>query len=188
MPPELLRSSRLVLRRFGRRDVDHVVAAVRESLPELHQWLPWAHLAYERNDASGFIRDSMAAWREERAFDYAIRRPADLNRHLGNVSIWHVSKTARTGEIGYWVRSDEVGKGIATEATERLIRLGFEELGMHRVTLRIAVGNRASERVAEKLGFTAEGVLREELMVRGQWMDHTLYGLLAHEFRRQRTS
>jgi len=187
VPPELLRTGRFVLRRFGRRDVDQVAKAVQESLPELHEWLPWAHLEYERNDAAGFVRDSIQAWREERAFDYAIRRPDDLERHLGNVSIWHVSKTARIGEIGYWVRTDEITKGIATEATERLMRLGFQELGLHRVMLRIAVGNRASERVAEKLGFTAEGVLREELMVRGKWMDHTLYGLIEHEFRRLRT-
>jgi RimJ/RimL family protein N-acetyltransferase len=86
-----------------------------------------------------------------------------------------------TGEIGYWVRSDETAKGVATEATAALVRVGFEELGFHRLTLRIAVGNRASERVAEKLGFTREGVLREELLIRGRWTDHTLFALLEHE-------
>ena len=43
--------------------------------------------------------------------------------------------------------------------------------------------NRASERVAEKLGFVREGVLREELLIRGIWTDHSLYSILEHEFR-----
>jgi RimJ/RimL family protein N-acetyltransferase len=64
-----------------------------------------------------------------------------------------------------------------------LMRVGFDVLGMHKIVLRIAVGNRASERVAEKLGFVREGVLREELLIRGIWTDHTLYSILEHEFR-----
>ena len=56
---------------------------------------------------------------------------------------------------------------------------------MHRITLRIAVGNRASERVAEKLGFTQEGLLRKEVLVHGVWLDHTLWALLEEEFRRE---
>jgi RimJ/RimL family protein N-acetyltransferase len=55
---------------------------------------------------------------------------------------------------------------------------------MHRVILRIAVGNRASERVAEKLGFFREGILREEIKVRGNWLDHSVWGLLEHEYRK----
>ena len=188
MVPEQVSTDRFRLRRFSRRDVDAIAQAVAASLPRLNEWLPWAHLDYQREDAAAFIRDSMQAWREGRAFDFAIRRPNQPEIHLGNVSIWHVSRLARIGEIGYWVRSDETGKGIATEVTERLLVLGFQELGFHKMTLRIAIGNRASERVAEKLGFTVEGVLREELMLGGQWVDHTLYSLLEQEYLHRRTT
>jgi ribosomal-protein-serine acetyltransferase len=54
-------------------------------------------------------------------------------------------------------------------------------LGYHKVVLRVAIGNDASERVAEKLGFSREGVLREELLIRGRWTDHTLYSMLDRE-------
>jgi RimJ/RimL family protein N-acetyltransferase len=76
------------------------------------------------------------------------------------------------------------GRGYATEATRALMSVGYDHLGLHKLTLRIAVGNRGSERVAEKLGFTREGVLREELLIRGNWVDHTLYSMLEGEFRR----
>lgn len=181
MPPEGLSTTNLTLRRFGRRDVDALLEGVRTSLRQLNEWLPWAHLGYDKSDAATFVRDTLEAWRAGRAYDYAIRRTEAPKRHLGNVSIWPVSRMTGTGEIGYWVRSDETAKGVATEATAALVRVGFEELGFHRLTLRIAVGNRASERVAEKLGFTREGVLREELLIRGRWTDHTLFALLEHE-------
>lgn len=181
MVPSAVSTSHFTLRRFSRRDLDALYEAVSKSLPELSAWLPWARPGYDRDDAIGFVRDSMQAWRENRAFDFSIRRHNQPNRHLGNISIWTVSRSSRTGEIGYWVRSDETGRGIATEATARMLRVGFEQMGLHKVTLRIGVGNVGSERVAMKLGFRPEGILREELQVGGRWMDHTLYSLLEHE-------
>jgi ribosomal-protein-alanine N-acetyltransferase len=64
----------------------------------------------------------------------------------------------------------------------------FTSLGYHKIVLRIAVGNLASDRVAEKLGFTREGVLREELLIRGNWVDHTLWSLLDREYRAAKRS
>ncbi|MEX1004825.1 MAG: GNAT family protein [Acidimicrobiia bacterium] len=181
MIPERITTDRLILRRFTRRDTDAVYSAVEASLPQLSEYLPWAHAGYVREDAASYIRDSISAWKEGRAFDFAIRLRSHPSHHLGNISIWHVSRLGRTGEIGYWVRSDHAGRGIATEATAALLDKGFMHLALHKITLRIADGNRSSERVAEKLGFTQEGVLREELRINGVWVDHTLYSILEHE-------
>lgn len=186
VPPELIETERLSLRRFNRRDVTSLEEGVRSSLADLNEWLPWAHMDYTRDDAVAFVRDSIQAWREAKAFDFAIRRRDDADKHLGNISIWQTSRTGRIGEIGYWIRTDLNGRGFATEATEALMRVGFDTLGLHKLTLRIAVGNIGSERVAEKLGFTREGVLREELLIRGNWVDHTLYSMLEGEFRQAR--
>ncbi|HEX2152534.1 MAG TPA: GNAT family protein [Acidimicrobiia bacterium] len=184
VPPEILETERLVIRRFHRRDVSSLEEGVRSSLADLNEWLPWAHMDYTRDDAVAFIRDSIQAWREEKAFDYAIRTQEQPDHHLGNISIWQTSRTGRIGEIGYWIRTDLSRRGYATEATRAMMKAGFDNLGLHKVTLRIAVGNRGSERVAEKLGFTREGLLREELLIRGNWVDHTLYSMLEGEFRR----
>jgi len=178
---------RLVLRPFRRRDAETLVEAVRASLPDLARWLPWVHSRYGRGDALRFVRDSAAAWAEGRAFDFTIRPHDDGDHHVGNVSVWHTSRREQAGEVGYWIRSDRTGHGIATEATARILQVAFEELRMHRVTLRIAVGNRASERIAEKLGFIQEGVLRKEVLVNGEWLDHSLWGLLDEEFRFNRS-
>ncbi len=175
-------SERLLLRPFSRRDIDGLFQAVCVSKRELAEYLPWATKAYSRASAARFIKDSMQSWRETKAYDFTIRRPQDPTRHLGNVSIWHVSRTFRSGEIGYWVRSDETGLGIATEAARVVLRIGFEELNMHRIVVRVARGNISSERIARKLGFVREGVLREELRIGDRWMDHSVWGLLDHEY------
>jgi ribosomal-protein-serine acetyltransferase len=186
MPPALPTDSRftprLELRPFRRRDLDSVLAAIEASMDELELWLPWANRSYGRTEASRFLRESSSAWSSGRAFDFAIRAREDADFHVGNISVWPTSRRERAGEIGYWIRSSLTGKGIATEAAARVGQVGFEELELHRVTLRIAVGNRASERVAEKLGFTKEGLLRKEVLVRGRWMDHTLWAMLEDEY------
>ena len=179
-------SGRLMLRPFRRRDADELTEAVQASQLELNQWLPWARIGYAKGDATTYIRDSIKSWREERAYDFAVRRLDDPHRHIGNISVWFISRSFKTGEIGYWVRTDETAQGIATELAARVLKIAFEELKMHRVILRIAVGNRPSERVAEKLGFFREGILREEIKVRGKWLDHSVWGLLEHEYKKNR--
>lgn len=174
-----------MLRPFRRRDLASVDTAIRASLPDLALYLPWA-VDYNKNTTAYFIRDSAAAWAEARAFDFTIRNAADPQDHLGNVSVWWVSRPNGVGEIGYWIRSDATSNGICTEATANVVQIGFEELGMHRITLRIAAGNLASERVAEKLGFAHEGVLRDEVKVGSKWLDHSVWGLLEHEWRAEK--
>jgi ribosomal-protein-serine acetyltransferase len=178
------KTDRFVLRPFRRRDIDALYRAVRASKTELARFLPWATRTYTRASAASFVKESIQSWREARAYDFAIRRPDRRGRHIGNVSIWHVSRTFRSGEIGYWIRTEETGLGIATEVTRAALQIGFEELNMHRLILRIALGNSPSERIAGKLGFVREGVLREEIKVGSRWLDHSVWGLLDHEYRR----
>jgi RimJ/RimL family protein N-acetyltransferase len=183
MPRGVLETDRLVLQRFSRRDATTLDDAIRASLPDLNQWLPWARMDYNTGDTGAFLRESMLAWRDDRAWDYSIRAKEDTGRHVGNVSFWTVSKLGKIMEIGYWVRSDETGKGVCTEAVDRILEEAFGALGYHKAVLRIAVGNDASDRVAQKLGFIREGVLREELLIRGNWVDHSHWSLLDREYR-----
>ncbi len=184
LSPQPRYSRRLELKAFRRRDAEPLYEAVACSLSELHEWLPWAQLDYSKADAARFIRESQVSWKSGQAYDFALALRQVPDRHVGNVSLWFVSKAYRIGEIGYWIRTDATGSGLATEAAARLLPVAFEELNMHRVILRIAVGNRPSERVAQKLGFVREGLLREEIKVKGSWLDHSVWGLLAGEYRK----
>lgn len=172
---------RFTLRPFRRRDVGALHDAIVASRGDLQQWLPWAN-SYDRSVAQRFIRDSASAWAEGRAFDFAVRTSEEPGRHLGNVSIWWTSRQNGIGEIGYWIRSDMTGHGVGTEVTARAIQVGFEEMDCHKLVLRIAVGNVGSERIAERLGFTYEGILRDEVKIGDEWIDHTAWSMLDNEW------
>jgi ribosomal-protein-serine acetyltransferase len=178
-------TKRLMIRPFRRRDVGPLNDAIEVSLCDLQPWLPWVE-GYDRGVAQRFVRESVAAWAERRAYDFTIRLTDQPDRHIGNVSIWQTSAQNDIGEVGYWIRSDESGKGYGAEATTRVVQLGFEEMGLHKVQLRIAVGNIRSERIAKKLGFVYEGTLRDEVKVADRWLDHTVWSLLEPEWWIQR--
>lgn len=174
-----------MIRPFRRRDVAPLHEAIEVSLNDLQPWLPWVD-GYDRGVSQRFIRESVSAWADRRAFDFTIRAIEEPDRHLGNVSIWHTSTQNGVGEVGYWIRSDETRKGYGIEATTRVIQVGFEELQLHKVQLRIAVGNTRSESIAEALGFTLEGTLRDEVKIGNAWLDHTVWSLLESEWWSQR--
>jgi ribosomal-protein-serine acetyltransferase len=174
-------TNRLMLRPFRRRDVGTFHRAVDSSTTELQPWLPWID-GYNRGFAQRFIRESVGSWADRKAFDFTVRTQGELDRHIGNVSVWQTSQQNSTGEVGYWIRSDETGKGYGTEAAAAVVKIGFEELDFHKVVLRIAVGNTGSERIASKIGFTLEGILRDEVKVGDEWLDHTVWSMLSPEW------
>ncbi|MGH3170683.1 MAG: GNAT family N-acetyltransferase [Trebonia sp.] len=75
-------------------------------------------------------------------------------------------------------------RGLGTEATRMFIGYGFEQLGLHRISLDFINFNPRARRVYEKIGFVTEGVLREEHGWAGQWVDVTIMSMLAHEWDR----
>ncbi|WP_165784372.1 GNAT family N-acetyltransferase [Zhengella mangrovi] len=83
--------------------------------------------------------------------------------------------------LGFGVGRDHAGKGYATEISERLLRFGFEEIGLHRVEANVAVENPASKRVLTKIGMKYEGTIRESIWAQGRWWTEELYSKLAHD-------
>ena len=74
------------------------------------------------------------------------------------------------------------GRGLGTEATRLIVGYGLERLGLHRISLEVYAFNPRARRVYEKVGFRAEGVLRESLHYNGAWVDATVMSVLAGEW------
>jgi RimJ/RimL family protein N-acetyltransferase len=77
-------------------------------------------------------------------------------------------------------------RGLGTESLRMIVGYGFEQLGLHRISLEVYAFNPRARHVYEKVGFVAEGVLREELRYRDEWIDATVMSILAHEWARHR--
>ncbi|GAA2251422.1 GNAT family protein [Streptomyces amakusaensis] len=82
--------------------------------------------------------------------------------------------------------SGVLGRGLGTEATRLLVGHGFETLGLHRISLEVYAFNPRARRVYEKVGFTAEGVLRDALLWEGERVDSVVMSILAPEWARHR--
>jgi RimJ/RimL family protein N-acetyltransferase len=75
-----------------------------------------------------------------------------------------------------------VGRGLGTEATRLIVGYGFEQLRLHRISLDVYAFNPRARRVYEKVGFVAEGVLRDALLWEGERVDAVVMSILAPEW------
>jgi RimJ/RimL family protein N-acetyltransferase len=99
----------------------------------------------------------------------AITGPDDA--WAGTIDLRVTDADPEVGEVGYLVAPQARGRGYAPAALRALTGWGFEALGLVRVQWRAEVGNDASRRVAQKAGFTMEGLLRQSLAENGRRYD-----------------
>jgi RimJ/RimL family protein N-acetyltransferase len=83
--------------------------------------------------------------------------------------------------LGYWVRISRTRQGIASRVAVLLAHYAFEHLGLVRVEIVVAVGNRASQRVAQKVGAVREGILRNRMVVGENVYDAVMYSLIPQD-------
>ncbi|MDB5747395.1 MAG: hypothetical protein JWP72_2243 [Massilia sp.] len=100
----------------------------------------------------------------------------------GAIRVKHIDAGNRKAEIGYFIGSEFAGKGIVSRAVRTVLAYCFQSLQLNRMELRCASANEPSMRVAERLGFTREGVLRQAEWLDGVFVDELVYGLLRAEF------
>lgn len=119
--------------------------------------MPWAR-QLTRAANQWAAADSERAWTAGEQFHFAAIEDAVV---LGVIGLNRDG--ARSAELHYWIRSDRTSLGYATEAGERVLRWGVEQLHLQRVTLWAGVDNRPSRRVAEKLGFVDTGPMPKRM-------------------------
>lgn len=122
-------------------------------------------------------------WEQGRGVTLAIARRTHPHICLGTVSLRRYSRDHRA-ELGYWLAASAWGSGIATEACTAAVDFGFRELNLRRIYAQVIAGNRASQRVLDKLGMVTEGVKRQHIKRDDKLCDVILYGLLRDEWSR----
>jgi len=167
----------ILIRPYRENDIDNLYQAARESINQVYPWLPWCHPFYGIEESSDWIHSRSSAWKDGKEYSFVIEDAA-TGKFLGGTGINEINKTHNYGNLGYWVRSSETGRGVATRATLLTAIFGFEQLHLQRLEIITAVGNRASQRVAEKAGAKKEGTLRRRLLINGIHHDVIIYSLL----------
>ncbi len=138
------------IRPYEPGDVIHHFEAVVESIDQLIKWFTWCHRNYSLEESRRFIEDCRKRW-ESGTHDFAIM-DCQLDSFLGNCSLQIVNTSEKIATMNYWVRSSRRGEGAATAAARLLVKFGFEQLKLKEIQILVAVCNKESRRVAEKIG------------------------------------
>jgi RimJ/RimL family protein N-acetyltransferase len=179
-PTYPIATRRLLLRPYTMDDLEALHAI--QSLPEVARYLYWEPRSRDE------VREVLAR---------RVRRPTlevegetlvlaivlpESGVLVGDVNLHWLSRKHRQGEIGFVLHPDHHGQGLAGEAAAVLLRLGFEELGLHRIIGRCDGRNTASAKVMERLGMRREAHFRQNELVKGEWCDELVYAMLAEEW------
>ena len=167
-----LRDGDLALRPWTEDDAPALVLACND--PEITHWIPAIPSPYTAEDALAFVRGEVRP--EEHSLAVTLEGVV-----VGAIGLGVNSMNYR-GRIGYWVAAPARGRGVCTRALRLLSRWALDELDLQRLDLITDPDNLASQRVAEKVGFRREGVLRAHLRhPDGRIRDSMMFSLLPGE-------
>jgi RimJ/RimL family protein N-acetyltransferase len=166
----------ILLRPYRLSDAEPVYEAVRESLPELLPWMPWAYPDYSLEESKKWIELCARTWTKGKEYNFVILDANDGSL-LGGCGLNQVRRRAHFANLGYWVRSKYTGQGVATAAARRVARFGFNELRLNRIEIGAATSNMASLRVAEKIGATLHGIQKRKIAFRDKVYDRQVFSL-----------
>lgn len=163
-----------------RGDAASLATLVEANREHLLPWMPWAA---DRSPGAtlGFIEGrALPAIAQADGFETGVWWRGRL---VGACGLHTLYREPLRGSLGYWLAADAQGHGLATRAMRAVTAKAFDDLGFERVDLRADVDNARSRAVAERLGFTFEGVLRRELWNGQRYVDVAVYAMLRHEWR-----
>jgi RimJ/RimL family protein N-acetyltransferase len=147
----------------------------------LVQRFSWTHSEpYTEADARAYFDYVQGA---ERELAFALVSPGDDADVFGGGSLHAIDLPERRAAIGYWLAERGRGRGVATRATRLIAGWAFKRLRLERLEITCAPENLASQRVAERCGFTREGLLRSHMRFKGGRRDTIVYSLLPGELR-----
>lgn len=129
------------------------------------------------------------SWGEEQAYfnkelAFILKDTGEL---IGSGGLY-IDEVNHKAQLGYILHPDFWNRGVMTEIVEKLLRVAFEDLQLHRVEANVFNGNLGSNRVLEKNGFQYEGRQRDALYVKQKYISLDLYGIIRETWEnKQRT-
>lgn len=168
----------------GPRDDDTAALFALFSDPRVMRY--WSRAAMtEASEAAGLIVEIGERFAQREMINWVVADRRD-DVAIGTCTLFHFDARHRRAEIGYALRAELWGRGLASESVSLALDWGFATLGLHRVEADIDPRNAPSRHLLERLGFASEGLLRERFFVEGEATDSEMFGLLAADWRTRR--
>lgn len=157
--PEHFDTARLTIRAPEWGDGAEVSEAIRESVEQLRPWLPFAEKVPSLEESEAHVRKAKLQFLERTDLVLHLR-DKQTDDFVGSSGLHRIDWNARCFEIGYWIRSSRAGEGLMTEAVEGIEQFAITYLNANRLEIRCDSRNVRSAKVAERAGYTLEGILR----------------------------
>jgi ribosomal-protein-serine acetyltransferase len=182
------------LRSLRASDAPGMYALIASERAHFDRWLRWSTRLNSPSDSATFLAEFEAQEARGEGFHFGIFEGDTL---VGGVICWPIHPRRRSAEIGYWLGTRHLGRGLVTRASALVVDHLLGAMNVHTVEIVCAVGNLSSRAVPERLGFRLEGV-RESPWRDGSVVDQVVYTrrvtdrapvraqgrlLTAHEFR-----
>ena len=178
----MLATERLTLRKFAIDDaIDVYQYAKNCEVARFVTWEPHRTIG----DSISFINWTLGRYDCDEAGEWGIEYK-ETGRIIGALGFVQVETVNSCASIGYVLSRDFWGMGIMTEAVGRLIRFGFEEMGLNRIEAVHVPENEGSGRVMQKAGMNFEGLLKQKLFAKGRYWDVKQYAILKDEWKSAR--
>lgn len=179
-PQYPVRTERLLLRPLTVHDADALLAY--RSRPDVCRYVPFEPMTREvikERISSQWARSELTDEGQALTLGVVV---AETDELVGDVVLFWHSRLHAGGELGYVFNPDFGGRGFATEAASAVLRLGFEELGLHRIVARVDERNDSSARLARRLGMRQEARLVHNEFFKGEWSTELDFAMLADEW------
>lgn len=176
-------SENIYLQLLEERHAAEVFSRVDRDRDYLREWLPWVDATETQDDTLAFIRSSLEQFASNKGFVAGIWYERQL---CGVIGTHKVDWLNRKAEIGYWLGRSFQGKGIMTSAGHAAVTYLFSEVDLNRLTIHCAKDNEKSCAVAQRLGFTEEGLAREAQLLHRQYHDLRRFSMLKREWAEKR--
>ncbi len=168
------------LRLLAERHAEPLYTLIDRNRDHLRQWLPWVDASRSAEGTREFIRGVLRRFATNNGFAAGIWHHGEL---AGIIDFHAINWSNRSTSIGYWLAAPFQGKGLMTAACRAFVEHALVELGLNRIEIRCATGNRRSRAIPERLGFTQEGTLRQAEWLYHRFEDLVVYSMLASEWR-----
>jgi ribosomal-protein-serine acetyltransferase len=173
---EIIVDKDIRLKIVGIEDAESIFNTINRERKYLEEWLPFVEDTRDISYTKAFIEHSTAAISSNYTFTISYH-----NHFAGVIGFKDTDFNNKKTEIGYWLSESFQHKGIITRSCKALINYAFDKMDMNRIQIKAAEENQKSRNVAERLGFTCEGIERDgELHSRG-FVDLVIYSLLKAE-------
>ena len=167
------------LRLLQERHAEGLFALVERNRARFRQWIPWTDEHTTLQHSKDRIAHDLEMFAENGAFLAGIWVRGRLD---GAVGFHSIDWTNKSTDIHYWVDADCQGKGLVTRSCRAMLEYAFGELGLNRMEIHCDPLNLRSRAVAERLGFTQEGIMRERTWRNDRFADEVIYSILASEW------